>query len=51
MKTPKDKHMRFEDRLRIQEMLDQGCSFTQTGKAGIREIFIFISCLFGIVSV
>ena len=33
MKTPKDKHMRFEDRLRIQEMLDQDCSFTQIGKA------------------
>ena len=33
MKTPKDKHMRFEDRLRIQEMLDNNCSFTQIGKA------------------
>lgn len=33
MKTPKDKHMRFEDRLRIQEMLDNDCSFTQIGKA------------------
>ena len=32
MKTPKDKHMRFEDRLRIQEMLDNECSFTQIGK-------------------
>lgn len=33
MKTPKQKHLRFEDRLRIQEMLDGGYSFTAIGKA------------------
>lgn len=33
MKTPKNKHMHFEDRLRIQEMLDRNCSFTEIAKA------------------